>query len=120
MTTTTSPTNPYGSPIVPIRGQTTTPSQAQAVIDTAIAVWMQMGLSEVQIEYGIAMMNVESSYDPTITNSVTGTRSDSKSTIRGLGQFSAGTWNDTAKLFNVDFGLRSNSPAYINPNGIRR
>jgi hypothetical protein len=37
-----------------------TPSQAQAVIDTAILVWEQMGLSTAQIMYGIAMMDAES------------------------------------------------------------
>ena len=38
-------------------------AHAQAVIDTAITVWMQMGLTEDQIIYGIAMMNVESQYN---------------------------------------------------------
>jgi hypothetical protein len=50
--------NAYGTTIYSILPQTT--AHAQAVIDTAITVWMQMGLTEDQILYGIAMMNEES------------------------------------------------------------
>jgi len=81
------PTNLYGTPISQIpRWPSASADQAQAVIDSAIAVWMQMGLSEEQIMYGIAMLNVESGYNPIITNGVP------TDTIRGLGQFAAVNW----------------------------
>lgn len=78
---------------------TATPN-AQAVIDTAITVWMQMGLTEDQILYGIAMMNVESGYNPVVTNNVP------IDSIRGLGQFNTATWNATAKSFDAQYGLQ--------------
>ncbi len=70
------PQNAYGTAIAGASSQTT--DHAQAVIDTAIVVWMQMGLTEDQIMYGIAMMNVESGYNPVVRNNV-----DTDS-IRGL------------------------------------
>lgn len=95
--------NDYGTPI-PF-GQTA--DRAQSVIDTAILVWEQMGLSTAQIMYGIAMMNVESGDIPTKPNGV------DTSTIRGLGQFSDGTWDDTAKEFDRTYGLSPGSINYI-------
>jgi hypothetical protein len=82
--------NPYGM----------ASDHAQAVIDTAITVWMQMGLTEDQILYGIAMMNAESSYNPVAKNGV------AIDTIRGLGQFNTATWNSTAKSFDAQYGLQ--------------
>src|ERR1700733_890288 len=43
-------------------------SLAQSVIDTAVMVWMQMGLTNDQIKYGIAALNEESGFFPDITN----------------------------------------------------
>jgi hypothetical protein len=63
-------------------GQTT--GQACSVIDTAIMVWEQMGLSTAQIMYGIAMMNLESGDTPIITNGYP------TETERGLGRYSNG------------------------------
>ena len=97
--------NAYGTTIPSSIPQTY--DQAQAVIDTAIIVWEQMGLSTAQIMYGIAMMNLESGDDPTITNGIPA------SSIRGLGQFSDATWNDTAKIFNRDYGLSAASPSSV-------
>lgn len=94
--------NAYGTAISGLFHQSS--AQAQVVIDTAVTVWMQMGLSENQILYGIAMMNVESGYDPVVTNGV-----DTDS-IRGLGQFSTGTWNATALSFDKQYGLQPAPP----------
>jgi hypothetical protein len=59
-----------GLNIIGVHGKTQTQPLAQAVIDSAVMVWMQIGLTEDQITYGIAMLNVESRYIPTIENSV--------------------------------------------------
>jgi hypothetical protein len=95
--------NSYGTPI-PF-GQTT--ALAQSVIDTAILVWEQMGLSTAQIMYGIAMLNVESGDTPVIPNN------SKNSTIRGLGQFSNGQWDYAARQFNSTYNL--SIPANLNP-----
>lgn len=96
--------NAYGTTIPSSIPQTY--DQAQAVIDTAIIVWEQMGLSTAQIMYGIAMMNLESGDDPTITNGIPA------SSIRGLGQFSDVTWNDTAKIVNRNYGFSPALPSF--------
>jgi len=99
--------NPYDTPI-PFNGQST--QHSKVVIDTAITVWMQMGLTEDQILYGIAMMNVESGYFPTKTNGVP------TDTIRGLGQFNTATWNSTAQSFDAQHGLQFTPvPRIYNP-----
>lgn len=98
---------PYGTNI-PFKFQSA--QHAQVVIETAITVWMKMGLTQTQIEYGIAMMNVESGFSPVIkTLSLT-------DTIRGLGQFYAATWNGTAEAFDLQYGLQMQPPVPSTPN----
>lgn len=97
----------YGFDIVPIRGQVASAAQAQSVIDSAITVWMQMGLSTQQIMYGVSMLSVESGYIPTITNG------HPKETIRGLGQFNSQTWGNTAATVDAKFDLQPDSAGYI-------
>jgi|GEM_PF-3634269 len=92
--------NLYGSNIK--FGNTT--FNATVVTDSAVLIWTQMGLTTDQIMYGLAMMNVESGYTPQITNRV------KKDTIRGLGQFNAGTWSGTAKKYDASYNLNPYRP----------
>jgi len=82
---------------------------ANTVIDTAIMVWMQMGLTESQIIAGLSVMNVESGYSPTISNHVVG------DTIKGLGQFNVKTWNATVNEFNKKYSLIADENEFTPP-----
>jgi len=101
--------NAYGTTIPEeiVKKYDQTSDHAQAVIDSAILVWGQMGLSTAQIMYGVAMMNLESGDDPTITNGVP------TSSIRGLGQVSDGTWKQDASTFDGDYHLAPGSLFYV-------
>lgn len=48
-----------GLNIIGVHGKTQTQPRAQAVIDSAVMVWMQMGLTNDQIKYGLAALNIE-------------------------------------------------------------
>jgi len=67
-----------GMTIIGVQGKTQTKPLAQAVIDSAVMVWMQMGLTNDQIKYGLAALNVEGGFFSRVTNGV------STDTIRGL------------------------------------
>jgi hypothetical protein len=100
--------NDYGTPIHLTPGQVQTQAHAQAVIDTAVMVWSQMGLTEGQILYGIAMMNVESADVPDVSNG------RAKDSIRGLGQIKNATWNGAAEQFNATYHLQPDSLDFLN------
>ena len=93
-----------------------TSSHEDIVIDAAVPIWMQMGLTTDQIAYGIAMIAVESGFHPQRSNGI------KKSSIRGLGQFDSGTWHDRAGQFNREYHLNPADTGYIvtNNNPINR
>lgn len=72
-----------------------TDEQKNSTISNAVSKWTEMGLSQQQIAYGIAVMGVESAFNPN-AKSPTGPY--------GLGQFSADTWKDAVKEYNTKYG----------------
>lgn len=66
--------------------------QKNKTIESAVETWENMGLDQDQIAFGIAVMGVESGFNPLA-------RGHSK-TERGLGQFNDDTWTDAVKFHN--------------------
>src|SRR5271167_1297582 len=88
-------------------GTTQLPFLAQSVIDSAVMVWMQMGLTNDQIKYALAATNVESGFFPDSANGVP------TDTIRGLGQVTNGAWVQVATKIDFDFNFASDDNAHI-------
>ena len=98
-----------GLKVIGEHGRTQTLQRTEAVIDSAVLVWMQMGLTNAQIMYGLASINVESGFFPNITNNLP------NSTIRGLGQITDGTWHGAAETLDAAFNLAPDDNAYATP-----
>jgi len=70
-----------------------TEEQKNALIERAVTTWEEMGVKDpAQLAFGIAMMGLESGFNPHA-------RGSSK-TERGLGQFIDDTWGDAVKRYN--------------------
>ncbi len=65
---------------------------ADRVLSAAEDAWTRMGLTGVQIAFGMGLMDIESGFDSTI--------SSPDGVYYGLGQFKASTWETAVKLYN--------------------
>ena len=68
------------------------PENGNNIISESVETWKTMGLTNDQIALGVALMYVESKYDPNAKNP--------NSTAYGLGQFLDGTWSDAVDIYN--------------------
>ena len=78
------------------------------IIEDADSTWEKMGLTKEQKAFGIATMNVESGFNPTVKNPTLG------STAYGLGQLTYPTWKDAVKYYNAKF--RGENEPWIDTN----
>lgn len=69
-----------------------TEKKKNEVIGNAVSVWETMGLTDEQIAFGIATMNVEAGFNAKAENP--------RTTAYGLGQFVKGTWDDAVTRYN--------------------
>lgn len=69
-----------------------TDTKKNDIISRAVVVWGRMGLTDEQIAFGVATMNVEAGFNAKAENPNT--------KAYGLGQFLKGTWNDAVNYYN--------------------
>ena len=74
-----------------------TEDEKNATIEKAVSQWERMGLSQEQIAFGIATMNVESGFNSDAKNPAP------DSTAYGLGQFTDDTWIYAVDYYNNHF-----------------
>lgn len=74
-----------------------TEEEKNSIIGAAVYNWMRMGLTNRQIAFGIATMNVESGFNPKAKNPAP------ESTASGLGQFTDDTWERAVREYNKTF-----------------
>lgn len=74
-----------------------TEEEKGSIIDMAVSYWGKMGLTQEQMAFGIATMNVESGFNPDAKNPAP------KSTAYGLGQFIDDTWSYAVAYYNNHF-----------------
>ena len=70
-----------------------TEEQKNNTIDHAVSTWKRMGLTDDQIAFGVAVMGLESGFNPNA-------KSESSS-AHGLGQFTDDTWKDAVNHYNT-------------------
>ncbi|MBI5809813.1 MAG: hypothetical protein HZB21_01290 [Deltaproteobacteria bacterium] len=69
-----------------------TEAEKDAIIEKAVAQWEKMGLTQNEMAFGIATMNVESGFNPHVKGT--------SETEYGLGQFNDITWRPAVKEYN--------------------
>lgn len=88
-----------------------TEDEKYAVIEDADSTWGEMGLTQEQKAFGIAVMNVESGFNPAAKNPLP------ESTAYGLGQFINSAWETAVKYYNAKF--RDKSEPWIDTDSSR-
>jgi hypothetical protein len=81
-----------------------TEEEKDAIIEKAVSQWEKMGLTQEEMAFGIATMNVESGFNPHVKGT--------SKTEYGLGQFNDDTWHDAVREYNGKYKTPSEPRIY--------